>query len=123
MNSYDLLGLMDTYNTMVRENVPNTPSTLTEFLTGITPIDDGQDIQTPQLGQGNTTYEQGIDDVEARDKTADLVTNRLGVGQSHTGSAQLDQFIPLPKRPHPQHAEAMEHKDRLDVRRKVGYDK
>jgi len=123
MNSYDLLGLIDTYNAMVRDKVPNTPSTVAEFLTGITPIDDGADKQIPQLGQGTTTYDDGIGDVEIRDKTADYVTNHLGLGQSHTGSAQLDQFIPLPKKPYPAHKEAMEHKDRLDVRRKIGYDK
>ena len=114
---------MDTYNTMKKEGVPNTPSTLAEFLTGLTPIDDGRDIQTPQIGQGSTTYDQGISDVEARDRTANIVTNELNLGQSQTGSPALDKFSPFPKKPFAQHAEAMEHKDRLDVRREIGYDK
>jgi len=123
MNDYDLLGLMDTWNAMKANGIKGLPSTFLEALTGIKPIDDGQDVQPHQIRQGNTTYEQAIDDVETRDKTADHVTNQLGLGESRTGLTHLDQFIPYSHKPWPQHQEAMDHKDRLDTRREIGYDK
>ena len=123
MNSYDLLGLIDTYNAMKRDKVQGTPATIAEFLTGIQPVDDGSDLQTPQLKQGNTTYEQGIQEVERRDKEARYVTNELGVGRSRIGSKQLGQFIPGDNMPSPNHQHVMDQKQRLDDRRELGYDK
>ena len=114
--------MMDTYNAMKRDKVQGTPATLTEFLTGIQPVDDGS-APTPQITQGDTTYSDAIKDVEQRDKTADLVTNQLGQGESRTGFEKLDNFIPFSRKPYPHHQEAMEHKDRLDTRREIGYDK
>ena len=122
MNNYDLLGLMDTYNAMKRDKVPGTPATLTEFLTGIQPIDDGT-APLPQIEQGNTTYEQGIAEVEKRDRDARYITNDLGIGTSRIGSEQLGQFIPGDRQPLPTHQHVMDQKSRLDTRRKVGYDK
>ena len=113
---------MDTYNAMKRDKVPGTPATLTEFLTGIQPVDDGT-APLPQIKQGNTTYEQGIADVEKRDKDARYITNDLGVGTSRIGSEQLGQFIPGDRQPMPAHREAMDHGERLETRREIGYDK
>ncbi len=42
MNDYDLLGLIDTYNAMKRDKVPNTPASLMDFLSGLSPISDDE---------------------------------------------------------------------------------
>ena len=121
MNDYDLIGLMDTYNAAKKQGL-DVPNSFTEFLTGITPIDDGVNIETPQITQGNSSYEEGIADVETRAKTADHVTNKLGVGTSRIGSKQLGQFIPGDNQPLPNHQEAFDHGKRLKTRREIGYD-
>ena len=123
MNDYDLLGLMDTYNAMKRDKVQGTPATLTEFLTGITPINDGANLPTQQLSQGNTTYEQGLETVDQRTKTADFVTNQLGVGDSRSGLNHLSKFIPGDRKPKPNHQQAFDEGERLQTRREIGYDK
>ena len=63
MNDYDLLGLMDTYNAMKKQGL-DVPNSFTEFLTGITPIDDGSNIETPQITQGTSSYEEAIGEVK-----------------------------------------------------------
>ena len=79
MNDYDLLGLMDTHKQMKAQGI-DVPNTFAEFLTGIQPIDDGESMEVPQIGQGNESYEEAIDDVKVRAKTADFVTHELGLG-------------------------------------------
>lgn len=122
MNDYDLLALMDTYNAAKKEGLP-VPSTLAEFLTGLTPLDDGSDTQPHQLQQGTTTYEQGLETVDHRAKTADFVTNKLGVGDSRSGLNHLSRFIPGDRKPKPNHQQAFDEGDRLNTRREIGYDK
>ena len=122
MNDYDLLGLMDTHKAMKQQGIQGVPDDFFEFLTGIEPVETN-DERDVQIGQGTRGYEEGIRDVEQRDKTADYVTNKLGLGESRTGLKHLDQFIPGSTRPYPEHREAMEHKKRLDTRREIGYDK
>ena len=121
MNDYDLLGLMDTYNAMKKQGL-DVPNSFTEFLTGITPIDDGSNIETPQITQGTSSYGEAIGEVKQREQTADYVTNQLGVGQSTIGSDTLTNFIPGTRKPHPSHQEAFEHGKRLRTRQELGYD-
>jgi len=123
MNDYDLLGLMDTHKQMKAQGI-DVPDTFTEFLTGIQPVDDGEGMEVPQMGQGDSSYEEAIGDVKRREQTADYVTNQLGVGQAREGiSDKLTQFIPGSRKPAPAHAEAMEHGERLRTRQEIGYDK
>ena len=121
MNDYDLLGLMDTHKQMKAQGI-DVPSTFAEFLTGIQPIDDGENIEVPQIGQGSGSYEGAIEDVKAREKTADFVTNQLGIGESRTGLTHLDKFIPWSKKPTKSHQEAIDHGRRLKTRQEIGYD-
>ena len=130
MNDYDLLGLMDTYNAAKKQGL-DVPNSFTEFLTGITPLDDGSNIETPQITQGNSSYEEGIANVEMRAKTADYVTNQLGVGDpiiqapgnTIKGSKGIEQFIPFNTKPTKANQEAFDHDKRLKTRREIGYDK
>jgi len=129
MNDYDLLGLMDTYNTMKKQGI-DVPNSFTEFLTGITPIDDGTNIETPQITQGNSSYEEAINEVQRRERTADVLTNQLGVGdpiiqipgKTHKGSKGIEQFIPFNTKPTKANQEAFEHGKRLRTRQELGYD-
>lgn len=121
MNDYDLLGLMDTHKQMKAQGI-DVPDTFAEFLTGVQPIDDGENIEVPQIGQGSGSYEEGIKEVQQREQTADYVTNQLGVGESTIGSDTLTNFIPGTRRPHPSHEEAFEHGKRLRTRQELGYD-
>ena len=121
MNDYDLLGLMDTHKQMKAQGI-DVPNTFAEFLTGIQPIDDGENMVMPQIGQGSGSYEEAVEDVKVRAKTADFVTNQLGVGESRTGLSHLDQFIPWSKKPSQAHQEATEQGKRLKVREEIGYD-
>ncbi len=118
MNDYDLLGLIDTYNAMKRDKVPNTPASLMEFLSGLSPISDDE---IPQIKQGTGSYEQGIRDVEARAKTSNFVTNelRIGKGTDHP----LSKFDPRPVKPLDSHKSSIKAGERLNVRRELGYDK
>ena len=130
MNDYDLLGLMDTYNAAKKQGL-DVPNSFTEFLTGITPIDDGSNIETPQITQGNSNYEEAINDVKQRERTADVLTNQLGVGEpiikipgkTHKGSQGIEQFIPFNTKPTEENQEAFEHGKRLRTRQELGYDK
>ena len=121
MNDYDLLGLMDTHKQMKAQGI-DVPATFAEFLTGIQPIDDGENIEVPQIGQGSSSYEEAIGEVKQREQTADYVTNQLGVGESTIGSDVLTNFIPGTRRPHPAHKEALDHGKRLRIRQELGYD-
>jgi len=122
MNDYDLLGLMDTHKQMKAQGI-DVPDTFAEFLTGIQPIDDGEGMEVPQIGQGDSNYDEAIGDVKMREKTADFVTNKLGIGESRTGlGPALDQFIPGSLKPLPAHQEAFEQGKRLKVREEIGYD-
>lgn len=129
MNDYDLLGLMDTYNAMKKQGI-DVPNSFTEFLTGITPIDDGSNIETPQITQGNSSYEEAINDVQQRERTADVLTNQLGVGdpiikvsgKTIKGSSGIEQYIPFNKRPTAENQEAFDHGKRLRTRQELGYD-
>ena len=121
MNDYDLLGLMDTHKQMKAQGI-DVPNTFAEFLTGVQPIDDGENMVVPQIGQGSGSYEEAINDVKVRAKTADFVTNQLGVGESRTGLSHLDQFIPGSKKPTQSHQEAADHGKRLQTRQEIGYD-
>ncbi len=118
MNDYDLLGLIDTYNAMKRDKVPNTPASLMDFLSGLSPISDDE---IPQIKQGKGSYEQGIKDVEDRSKTANFVTNELRIGKD--SDHPLQKFNPFPPKPNDQHGQAIKQGERLDVRRELGYDK
>ena len=127
MNDYDLLGLMDTYNAMKKQGI-DVPNSFTEFLTGITPIDDGSNIETPQITQGNSSYKEAIKGVKQRERTADMLTNQLGVGdpiikvpgKTIKGSEGIEKFIP--KKPTKANQEALEHGKRLRTRQELGYD-
>ena len=121
MNDYDLLGLMDTHKQMKAQGM-NVPDTFAEFLTGIQPLDTGEDIITPQITQGNTTYNQAVDEVQQREKDAKYITNELGVGTSRSGLEKIGNFIPGDRQPLPNQAEAMEHGKRLRTRQELGYD-
>ena len=122
MEDYDLLALMDTWKAMKASGIKGLPTSFTEALTGIKPIDQGP-ISIPQITQGNTTYEEGIGEVERRDKEANYITNELGIGESRTGLKHMSRFLPGDRKPRQAHQEAMDHKKRLDVRRELGYDK
>lgn len=129
MNDYDLLGLMDTYKAMKKQGL-DVPNSFTEFLTGITPIDDGSNIETPQITQGNSSYEEAISDVQQREQTADVLTNQLGVGdpiikvsgKTIKGSQGIEQYIPFNKKPTQENQEALDHGKRLRTRQELGYD-
>ncbi len=122
MNDYDLLGLMDTWNAMKASGIKGLPSSFLEALTGIKPV--GNEPTTiPQITQGKQTYSEATKEIDRRAKEADHVFNELGVGDSRTGLSHLDQFIPFSRKPKPHHQEAMDHKERLDARREMGYDK
>ena len=129
MNDYDLLGLMDTHKQMKAQGI-DVPATFAEFLTGIQPIDDGESMVVPQIGQGSSSYEQAINEVKQREQTADMLTNQLGVGdpiikvpgKTIKGSAGIEQYIPFNKNPTKANQEALEHGKRLRTRQELGYD-
>lgn len=129
MNDYDLLGLMDTHKQMKAQGI-DVPDTFAEFLTGIQPINDGESVEVPQVGQGSSSYEEAINDVKQRERTADVLTNELGVGdpiiqipgKTHKGSQGIEQFIPFNTKPTAENQEAFEHGKRLRVRQELGYD-
>ena len=116
MNDYDLLGLMDTHKQMKAQGI-NVPSTFAEFLTGIQPVDDGENMVVPQIGQGSGSYEEAVDDVKGRAETADLVTHQLGQGADNVPGLSI-----FGKQPKGAHKEATEHGKRLKTRQEIGYD-
>ena len=93
------------------------PNTFAEFLTGIQPIDDGEGMEVPQIGQGSGSYKEGIEDVKVRAKTADFVTHELGLGADNVPGMSV-----FGKHHKPAHQEAAEHGKRLKTRQEIGYD-
>lgn len=121
MNDYDLLGLMDTHRAMKAQGL-DVPDSFLEFMTGIQSLDTGENIITPQITQGDTTYDQAIDEVQRREKDAKFITNELGVGTSRSGLEKMGRFIPGDRQPLPGQAEAIKHGERLRTRQELGYD-
>jgi len=116
MNDYDLLGLMDTWNAMKASGIKGLPSSFLEALTGIKPVGN-EPITIPQIRQGNTTEQQGKEEVRALGHTARDVTNNRGGGELR---------VPLlgelgGRRPTGQHKMAYEQEKRLKTREEIGF--
>ncbi|MBT5286043.1 MAG: hypothetical protein HOL29_08775 [Euryarchaeota archaeon] len=107
---------MDTHKQMKAQGI-NVPSTFAEFLTGIQPVDDGENIEVPQIGQGSGTYKEAIKDVKVRASTADFVTHQLGQGADNVPGLSI-----FGKQHQGNHKEAAEHGKRLKTRQEIGYD-
>ena len=115
MNQYDLLTQMSIYKQLKQTNA-DLPSTFVEYLSGLKPV--GDDIVIPAITSGDQSYEEAIGDVEQRGRNADFVTNELGMGEHRVPGVGI-----LGMNPTGAHKEAADHRERLDVRREIGYDK